>query len=184
MYNNFYKNMKKLNDFPVTEYDKFPQKYYFLSIVNEIINIAELKRLNKIILDFGCGKKIFSQLLPDKKILNFDINPVYTEIKDYKNYKFDIVIFNHVLMYLKPNEIDILLKDIKKINPDCELIFSLSRQNLISKIAMLITLNFSAHKKTSSSYHEQLDQFRDKTIIIKEKLRIFGITDIYYCKFK
>ena len=47
MYNNFYKNMKKLNDYPVTEYDKFPQKYYFLSIVNEIINIAELKRLNK-----------------------------------------------------------------------------------------------------------------------------------------
>ena len=87
-------------------------------------------------------------------------------------------------MYLKPNEIDILLKDIKKINPDCELIFSLSRQNLISKIAMLITLNFSAHKKTSSSYREQLDQFRDKTIIIKEKLRIFGITDIFYCKFK
>ena len=86
-------------------------------------------------------------------------------------------------MYLKPNEIDILLKDIKKINPDCELIFSLSRQNLISKIAMLITLNFSAHKKTSS-YREQLDQFRDKTIIIKEKLRIFGITDIFYCKFK
>ena len=49
---------------------------------------------------------------------------------------------------------------------------------------MLITLNFSAHKKTLSSYQEQLDQFRDKTIIIKEKLRIFGITDIYYCKFK
>lgn len=184
MYNNFYKNMKKLNDYPVTEYDKFPQKYYFLSIVNEIINIAELKKLNKIILDFGCGKKIFSQLLPDKKILNFDINPVYTEIKDYKNYKFDIVIFNHVLMYLKPNEINTLLQDIKKINPDCELIFSLSRQNLISKIAMLITLNLSAHEKTSSSYNEQLDQFRDKTIIIREKLRIFGITDIYYCKFK
>ena len=184
MYNNFYKNMKKLNDYPVKEYDKFPQKYYFLSIVNEIINIAELKKLNKIILDFGCGKKIFSQLLPDKKILNFDINPVYTEIKDYKNYKFDIVIFNHVLMYLKPNEINTLLQDIKKINPDCELIFSLSRQNLISKIAMLITLNLSAHEKTSSSYNEQLDQFRDKTIIIREKLRIFGITDIYYCKFK
>ena len=184
MYNNFYKNMKKLNDYQVTEYDKFHQKYYFLSIVNEIINIAELKKLNKIILDFGCGKKIFSQLLPDKKILNFDINPVYTEIKDYKNYKFDIVIFNHVLMYLKPNEINTLLQDIKKINPDCELIFSLSRQNLISKIAMLITLNLSAHEKTSSSYNEQLDQFRDKTIIIREKLRIFGITDIYYCKFK
>ena len=65
------------------------------------------------------------------------------------------------------------LQNIKKINPDCELIFSLSRQNLISKIAMLITLNFSAHKKTSSSYHEQLDQFRDKTIIIKEKIKNF-----------
>ena len=35
--------MKKLTDFPVTEYDKFPQKYYFLSIINEIIKIANLK---------------------------------------------------------------------------------------------------------------------------------------------
>ena len=37
MYNNFYKNMKKLNQYPVTEYNKFPQNYYFLSIVKEII---------------------------------------------------------------------------------------------------------------------------------------------------
>ena len=176
--------MKKLNVYPVTDYEKFPQKYYFLSIVKEIIKISGLDRSDKIILDFGCGQKIFSKLLPGNKVLNFDINPLYSEIKDYKDYRFDLVIFNHVLMYLKPNEIGALLDTIKKNNPKCELIFSLSRQNLISKIAMFVTLNFTAHEKTLSSYLEQVDQFKDKTVIVKKKLKIFGITDIYYCKFK
>tara|TARA_A100001015_G_C15030548_1_gene732986 strand:- start:1652 stop:2182 length:531 start_codon:yes stop_codon:yes gene_type:complete len=176
--------MKKLNHYPVTDYNKFPQKYYFLSIVKEIINIARLRKTKKIILDFGCGKKIFSKYLPNKKILNYDINPSFSEIKNYKNYKFDLVIFNHVLMYLKPKKINNLLNEMKKKNPKCEIIMSLSRQNFLSKIAMVLTLNLKAHDKTNSTYLEQIEQLNDKVKIIKKKLRIFGITDIYYCKFK
>ncbi len=184
MYNNFYKNMKKLNQYPVTEYNKFPQNYYFLSIVKEIINIASLDKSEKIILDYGCGKKIFSKYLPNKKILNYDINPLFSEIKNYKNHNFDLVIFNHVLMYLTPQRINKLLTEIKKKNPKCEIILSLSRQNLISKIAMILSFNFKAHEKTKSSYSEQIEQLNNKTKIIRKKLGIFGITDIFYCKFK
>ena len=39
--------MKKLKYFPVTNYNKFPQKYYFLSIIKEIIKIANLKKTKK-----------------------------------------------------------------------------------------------------------------------------------------
>ena len=75
--------MKKLKYFPVTNYNEFPQKYYFLSIINEIIKIANLKTKKKI-LDFGCGNKIISKVLIKKRVLNYDINPAYSDFKDYR----------------------------------------------------------------------------------------------------
>ena len=49
---------------------------------------------------------------------------------------------------------------------------------------MLLTLNLKAHEKTYSSYAEQINQIIKKTNIKKQKLKIFGITDIFYLKFK
>ena len=111
--------MKKFKNFPVTNYHQFPQKYYFLSIVNNIIKIANLEKTKKIILDYGCGNKIFSRILQNKKIINYDINPLLSDVKNYENYKFNLIIFNHVLMYIKPKEIGRLLDKIKKINSKC-----------------------------------------------------------------
>ena len=176
--------MKKLKYYPVTNYNKFPQKYYFLSIIKEIIKIANLINTQKKILDFGCGNKIFSNILLNKKIINYDINPFYSEIKDYRNKRFDIVIFNHVLRYLKPMEIKKTLEKIKKLNPKSEIVVSLSRQNIFSKLAMIITLNFKAHEKTHSTYKEQIEQINNIAKIKDKKLGIFGITDIFFLKFK
>ena len=176
--------MKELKQFPTTDYNKFPQKYYFISVAKNIIKIANLKNTNKIILDFGCGQKIFSKILKNNKIINYDIKPEYTECETYENSYFDIVIFNHVLMYLYPNEIDELLNKIKKINSNCEIILSLGKQNIISKIAMYLTLNFHYHDNIRSTYIQQLQVLLNKTILIKKKLNIFRMTDIYYFKFK
>lgn len=176
--------MKELKQFPTTDYNKFPQKYYFESIAKNIINIGNLKNTNKIILDFGCGQKIFSKILKDKKIINYDIKPEYTECQTYEDYSFDIAIFNHVLMYLYPSQIEELLNKIKKIRPNCELVLSLGKQNIISKIAMYLTLNFNYHDDIRSTYKEQMKIFFDKTILLKKKKNIFFMTDIYYFKFK
>ena len=75
--------MKELKQFPTTDYTKFPQKYYFESIAKNIIKIGNLKNTNKVILDFGCGQKIFSKILKEKKIINYDIKPEYTECQTY-----------------------------------------------------------------------------------------------------
>ena len=176
--------MKELKQFPTTDYNKGPQKYYFLSIAKNIVEIANLENSEKTILDFGCGNKIFSKILTKKKILNYDVKPEFSEVSNFENLKFDIVIFNHVLMYMTPSEIEEILNKIQKINPECELILGLSRQNFLSKIGMFLTFNFDAHKKTKSSYKEQLEKFKKKKILIKNKLKIFGITDIFYSKFK
>jgi len=170
-------------NFPTTDYNKIPQKYYFLSIAKNIIKIANLENSEKTILDFGCGQKIFTKLLKNKKIINYDIKPEYSECKNYEDYHFDIIIFNHVLMYMSSKEIELLLNKIKKINPNCELILSLSKQNFISKLAMLLSLNFNAHKKTRSTYKEQIEIFFKKTRIIKKIKNIYAMTDVFYSKF-
>ena len=67
--------MKEEKIFPTTNYNIFPQRYYFLSAINNIIKIADLKNTNKTILDFGCGQKILSKILKNKKIINYDNKP-------------------------------------------------------------------------------------------------------------
>ena len=43
--------MKELKQFPTTDYNKFPQKYYFESVAKNIIRIASLKSTNKTVLN-------------------------------------------------------------------------------------------------------------------------------------
>lgn len=135
------------------------------------------------ILDFGCGQKIINKTLQNQKVLNYDQKTEYSDYDNYEGLKFDIVIFNHVLMYLKSTEINELLDKIKKINPRCKFILSLGKQNFLSKIAMFLALNLNAHKDTMSTYKEQIDIFFSKAKLIKKKTNIFFMTDIYYFKF-
>jgi len=174
--------MYNSNQFPVTKYTKFPEKYYFLSIVNNIIKIADLKNTNQTILDFGCGNKIFSKLLNNKKILNYDINPNLTEIYDFKEYKFDIVILNHVLMYMEPKQIEELFINFKKINPKLKLLIGLGKQNILSKILKTLSLTFNAHEKTKSSFDQQIHVF-SKYLNIRNQKNIFFMTKILYAEF-
>ena len=48
--------------------------------------------------------KTTSKLL-NKKIINYDINPYLSEIDNIENVNFNIIIFNHVLMYMHKDRI-------------------------------------------------------------------------------
>ena len=156
---------------------------YFTKIISNIIKIGKLDETEKIILDFGCGSKVLSKKLYKKKILNYDKNPDYSEHVDYRKLYFDIVVFNHVLMYIKKNEIISILESIKKINHNCELIIGIGKEGLINKLAALASLNFTAHKGTLTTYEQQTEILRNYTKILKIKKNIFFMTDIYYVKF-
>lgn len=166
----------------ITEY-KGIKKIYFIKILNEIIDIGNLYSDKKKILDYGCGEKQLEKILK-KKIINYDINPKLTEIDSIKNSDFNVIILNHVLMYLDKREIISLFDQIKKINPNCEIIIGLGRQNFLSKVAKYITFNFKAHSGTITSYHDQLDIILKKMLVINSKKNIFFMTDLFYLKFK
>ena len=156
---------------------------YFNSILKNIIKIGKLDIKNVTILDFGCGEKQLDKLLFNKKILNYDIKKEYSEYDDYKILKFDIVVANHVLMYLDKREIIEFFTNIKKINNDCEIIIGIAKVNWLSKLAKYLLLNFNAHKNIISSYNTQLEIIKNFMKIISKK-NIFFSTDIFYTKLK
>jgi hypothetical protein len=157
---------------------------YFFSILKNIIKIGNLEQRNITILDFGCGEKQLSKLLPNKKILNYDIKEEFTEHKDFRNLKFDVVILNHVLNYFRFDEIVDLFNTLKKMNPKCEIIIGIPKISWISRVAKYILLEFNAHKNFITDYETQLNLIKQNTNFISEKKNIFFSTNIYFVKIK
>lgn len=172
-----------MKTFPITDYNRFPENFYFHKVANEIIQIGNLKKTDQTILDFGCGNKIFSKKLPKKKILNYDINPDISEIDNFQNYKFEIIILNHVLMHMNKIQIEELFSNLKKINPKLIFLIGVGKQNFLSKIGKFILQRHDAHDMTSISYHDQL-KIMCNNLQIKNKKNVFFLTDIFCCSFK
>ena len=164
-----------------TSYKGFASIYFF-SILKNIIKIGNLEQRNIVILDFGCGEKQLSKLLPDKKILNYDIKKEFTDHEDYKNLNFDVVVLNHVLNYFEFNQIVNLFNSFKKINSECEIIIGIPKVNWLSKLAKYILFEFGAHKNFITDYKTQIDIIKKHTVLISEKKNIFFSTDIFYLK--
>jgi 2-polyprenyl-3-methyl-5-hydroxy-6-metoxy-1,4-benzoquinol methylase len=170
-----------LNDQIITKYIGL-QAIYFNKILLNIIKIGRLNFTNKKILDFGCGNKQLSKLL-NKKILNYDLNPNYSDFISIDNLKFDIVVINHVLMYLSIKEIKNLFFKIYSINKNARLIVGVGKQNFLSIFLKILTLKFNAHKGTKSTYKQQIEFLKRNMIFIEKKRNIFFMTDIFYLKF-
>jgi len=165
------------------DYYKGIKKIYFKSIISNIIKIGNLNNKNEVILDFGCGVKFLSSQLPKNKVLNYDINLDYSDYSDYKALNFDVVVFNHVLMYMSKEEIIKTFQDIKRINPNCKFIVGIGKERLLNKLAAILTFNFTAHKGILTSYNEQVKILKESTKVINSKKNIFFMTDIYYTMF-
>ena len=163
-----------MNDAIVTKY-KGISAIYFNKIIYEIIEIADLRFTNKIILDYGCGEKQLEKLL-NKKILNYDINPKYSEVEKLEigcAPNFDLVVINHVLMYFNIKEIKNLFNTLWKINPNTELVVGIGKQNFLSNFLKYITFNKNAHANTKTSYYEQVLFLKKNCKILKQKKIFF-----------
>ena len=91
---------------------------YFKHLLNEIVKIGNFNGKNFKILDFGCGIGIFKKLIkkinPDIKVINYDVKKEYSDIENWQDESFDVVVANEVFYYLKPEELDKLLLEFKK----------------------------------------------------------------------
>ena len=175
--------MNTNNEFLTTHYDASFSKYYFLKVAKEIIKIGNLENQNTI-LDYGCGEQIFSKLLTKPKIFNYDIKPEYNEVLNVTDHlNSDVIIFNHVWMYIPYEEISKILQDIKNANKNSKIILSMGKQNLLSKIAMILAGKPNAHNNTVISYNKQLEVLKKFCKILDVKKNIYFMTDVFYAEF-
>jgi len=155
----------------------FLSKYYFFFIYNQIYKLIKNSNKNTI-LDFGCGKGYLKKLIKEKnlKVINYDVVNELTEIKNWKNCHFDLVVFSQVLMYLEKSEVQHIFKHLKKVNSDLIVVFS--NQNFLNKLGSYLFGHFKAHTGTKLKPSEE-----EKILVENFKVRIyknFLLFKIYY----
>jgi len=170
--------MKKID---ITTPYKGLSKFYFEKIIDTIIKEGNLFKKNLNILDYGCGLKYLENKL-NKKIFNYDIDKNLSEITNWNKRAYDIVVLNHVIMYMNENEFLRLLKKIKKKNSACKIIIGLSKETILNKFLAYLMLRFDYLKKTKLNYKKQIRLISNNLKIIKKK-NIYFLTEIYFCKF-
>jgi hypothetical protein len=135
----------------------FISSVYFNFIYKQII-----KQLNfdskKVILDFGSGLGYLKKKIGNKynlEIINYDIVEELSDVKNWKDVKFDIIIFSQVLYLFSPNEFKELFLQLKKHNSDLIIICAFSTQSFINKIGKYLLGHKDAHEGTRISPKEE-----------------------------
>ena len=168
----------------ITPYEGI-KKFYFEFILDQIIRIADLHNQNKQILDYGSGLGFLKKKLINSKnnIINYDIVKELSDVNDWKSINFDIIVFNQVLDYLSENEITQLIKEIKEINPNSEIIYSVGYKSIIKRAAMYVLNKRDAYDGMKTSEEKQYELLKP-FFNIKKTYTIFFLHRIFLLKFK
>jgi len=158
-------------------------RYYFNKTLESIIKIGNLDKTQESILDFGCGYGILKKKLINQNVLNYDINPEFSDYSDWRKLNFDFFIANQVFYLFSQDELEKLLDELKFKNPELIIIVGISYQNTLTKILKFIFNFKNAHKFTKLSYKQQIKIFEKKCILLDKKDNLFANKVLKY-KFK
>ena len=157
--------------------------FYFNRTIDSIIKIGDLDIKKKNILDFGCGYGQLKKKIKINHVLNYDIDPQFTEYDDWRKLNFDIIVANQVFYLFSKNELENLLDELKNKNPELIIIVGISYQNVISKIIKNIFNFKNAHDFTKLNYNQQVEILKKKCILL-DKIDNFFANKVLKYKFK
>ena len=107
------------NNIDTTEYGLI-SGIYFRKLLKTIIDIGEFNQRQLTVLDFGAGKGELKILITKEyatvKVINYDIKKEFTEIEEWNNVNFDIIVCNEVFYTFEEEDLFKLMKDLKKHN--------------------------------------------------------------------
>ena len=137
------------------------------------------------VLDFGCGNGYLKQrcaLQKQKsKIINYDIVPSLTSVKNIFKVNFDTIIFCQSLYLLKTTEINKLLLRLKK-NKRLNIIVVTSFQSFLGKLIAILIFQPKIYFGTKTSYTDEVKIISNHCNIIRSKNLFFS--KLFVCKFK
>ena len=169
-----------------TEYKGISQ-IYFNKLLNTIIRVGKLERDNLSILDYGSGygvlKKILHKRNKSVNVINFDIEPELTDIKDWHNVDFNVVVANQVFEFLTVEDLERFLLKLKSINIKVELVVGTSKQSIFNMIGKLLLGKTDAHKFSKIKPVKELE-ILCKYMNIAAHESVWHLADVYRFKFK
>lgn len=85
------------------------------------IKYAEIKE-DDLVLDFGCGCSWLKKTIPGKMVIGYDIDPTFTEMKDYTKISPKKIFVLDVFEHVEKEEVRKIIKNFEKMNPSFEMI--------------------------------------------------------------
>ena len=165
-----------------TEYSGISGFYFYL-LLRTLINLGGLDSKAKTVLDFGCGHGMLKKMLPDSKIINYDVVKELSDVDDWRKIKFDIMIINEVLYLFEEKEILQLLSEVKKVNGNVELVVGISRQSWLNNLGKIILGQRDAHDGTKTGPRDEARILKSQMHVLQHK-SVLMLADVYRLKFK
>lgn len=142
-------------------------KFYFRWVISVVINMLKGIPQKSIILDFGCGRQYLKKVSGLRNVVGYDIVSEFTELKDFRILKPDVIVCNHVLEHLDALELRETLDSFKMMKPKF-IITGVPTENIISRLCAMIgrPRGYFEHKTKINIIHKELAK---RFILLKRK---------------
>ncbi|MDD5148589.1 MAG: hypothetical protein PHH08_03955 [Candidatus ainarchaeum sp.] len=146
-------------------------KYYFYGSLKESAKLAQVKP-GETVLDFGCNNKMLKKYLPECNYIGYDIDPKYSDVKDYTTVRPDTVFSVSVFEYLTEEELDSVAGDFIKMGAK-QLITGQPTVNTIGKILSFLSGTYYKNKKEFRQYYRQTHEILGRHFDLAEETNFF-----------
>lgn len=166
----------------VTDYSGLA-RFYFRYLLKQLIKVGVLERPGIAILDFGCGNSELKRILPKANIIGYDIIPALTDVDDWRDVSFDVLIANEVFYSFEIVQLEALLTGLREKNSKLELVVGISRQSILNNIGKFLLGRPDAHSATKIGPKKELEILL-RHCEIKRKKNVLFLADIFMLSFK
>ena len=169
-----------MNNF--TEYSGL-SKYYFQHLLRMIVKVGRLKRHGVFVLDFGCGSGELKRLLGSEKVVGYDLIQELSDLSDWREADFNLLVANQVFYSFNREELNLLLCELRRLKPELELVVGISRRGLLNNIGKFLFGRPSAHSAARLSSTEELSILLEYTEIM-DKQAVLTLADVFWLRFR
>lgn len=166
----------------VTDYSGLAE-FYFRFLLKQLIKVGALERPGITILDFGCGTSQLKRTLPNANVIGYDIIPALTDVGDWRDVNFDVLIANEVFYSFEEDQLEALLAELKEKNSKLELVVGISRQSILNNIGKFLLGRPDAHSATKIGPKKELEILL-RSCEIKRKKNVLFLADVFVLSFK
>lgn len=158
-------------------------RFYFLHLLNQIINIGNLTRSGITVLDFGCGKGELKRLLTGSKVVGYDIIPALSDVDDWQKIDFDVLVANEVFYSFSESDLEKLLQQLRVKNEKLELVVGISRQGVLNNIGKYLLGKPDVHSATKIGPKKELE-ILERYCHIRRRQNVMNLANVYLLSFK